>query len=70
MAKPYANLNNDEKILHEGMEAMPLCREHHTECHTIGQQTFLDKYHFDGGVVIDKSIAVVYGLNKRRKKNA
>lgn len=58
-----------EEILHEGMEAMPLCREHHTECHTIGQQTFLDKYHFDGGIVIDKSIAVVYGLNRRKKKN-
>lgn len=60
-----------EEILHEGMEAMPLCREHHQECHMIGQQTFLDKYHFDGGIEIDKSIALVYGLNKKgRKKNA
>ena len=51
-----------EEIIHEGMEAMPLCREHHNECHTIGQQTFLDKYHFDGGIEIDKTICRIYGL--------
>lgn len=57
-----------EEIIHEGMEAMPLCREHHTECHTIGQKTFNEKYHFDSGIEIDHSIAVVYGLNRRNKK--
>lgn len=58
-----------EEIIHEGMEALPLCRAHHQECHTIGQQTFLDKYHFDGGIEIDKTICRIYGL-KRRKNNA
>ena len=58
-----------QEIIHEGMEALPLCREHHDECHTIGQQTFLDKYHFDGGIEIDKTICHIYGL-KRRKENA
>lgn len=24
---------------------LPLCRTHHTESHTIGQETFLEKYH-------------------------
>lgn len=57
-----------DEIIHEGMEAMPLCREHHTECHTIGQKTFNEKYHFDSGIEIDHSIAVVYGLNRRNKK--
>lgn len=58
-----------EEIIHEGMEALPLCREHHQECHTIGQQTFNEKYHFDGGIEIDKTICRIYGL-KRRKKDA
>lgn len=58
-----------DEIIHEGMEALPLCREHHEECHTIGQQTFNDKYHFDGGIEIDKTICRIYGL-KRRKKDA
>lgn len=60
-----------EEIIHEGMEVMPLCREHHTECHQTGQQTFLDKYHFDGGVVLDRTLCRIYGLKKKKeKKNA
>lgn len=58
-----------EEIIHEGMKALPLCREHHQECHTIGQQTFNEKYHFDSGIEIDKTICRIYGL-KRRKKDA
>lgn len=58
-----------DEIIHEGMEALPLCRVHHEECHTIGQQTFNDKYHFDGGIEIDKTICRIYGL-KRRKQDA
>lgn len=52
------------EIVHEGMEAMPLCREHHTEAHTIGQQTFNDKYHFDGGIVLDKTLCRIWKLKK------
>lgn len=57
-----------EEIIHEGMEALPLCREHHQECHTIGQQSFNDKYHFDGGIEIDKTICRIYGLKRRKDK--
>lgn len=58
-----------DEIVHIGMEAMPLCSEHHKEAHRIGQQTFNDKYHFDHGVELDNALAKIYGLN-RRKKNA
>lgn len=56
------------EIIHEGMEAMPLCREHHTECHTIGQITFNDKYHFDGGIVLDKTLYRIWKLKTGGKK--
>ena len=55
-----------EEIVHEGMEAMPLCREHHNECHTIGQKTFNEKYHFDKGIVLDKTLCHIYGLKRRK----
>ena len=58
-----------DEIIHEGMEAMPLCREHHTEAHTIGQKTFEDKYHFDGGIILDKTLCRIYGLKARRGNN-
>lgn len=58
-----------DEIIHEGMEAMPLCREHHTEAHTIGQKTFEDKYHFDSGIILDKTLCRIYGLKARRGNN-
>lgn len=57
-----------EEIIHEGMEAMPLCRVHHTECHTIGQQSFNDKYHFGKGIELDKTLCRIYGVKARRNK--
>lgn len=57
-----------EEIIHEGMEAMPLCREHHTECHTIGQQSFNDKYHFGKGIELDRTLCRIYGVKARRRK--
>lgn len=36
---------NREKISHLGMLILPLCFEHHTEAHTIGDKAFIDKYH-------------------------
>lgn len=36
---------NRQKISHVGMRALPLCREHHTECHTIGDDLFIQRYH-------------------------
>ena len=55
------------EIIHEGLEVMPLCREHHTEIHTIGRDTFMEKYHLPGGIIADKTICKIYGLKKRRK---
>ena len=57
-----------EEIIHEGMEAMPLCRVHHTECHDIGQQSFNDKYHFGKGIELDKTLCRIYGVKARRGK--
>ena len=57
-----------DEIIHEGMEAMPLCREHHTELHTIGQNSFEEKYHLSGGVPIDRTICKIYGLKKIKRR--
>ena len=61
-----------DEIVHEGMEVLPLCREHHTEMHRIGRYTFMDRYHLDGGVPADRSICRLYGLKtmKKAKKTA
>lgn len=59
---------NREEIIHEGMEAMPLCDKHHTEVHTIGQDSFNNKYHLDGGIVLDKTLCRIYRL--KGNKNA
>ncbi len=59
-----------KEICHIGMRALPLCREHHTEIHSIGQEDFLRRYILEP-VKIDERIADVYGLRKksRRKSN-
>lgn len=59
---------NRNEICHIGMEALPLCREHHAEAHTMPDADFFAKYHLDGGIEIDKAIARIYKLG--RKKNA
>lgn len=46
--------NNRKKISHIGMRALPLCRKHHTECHTVGDE-FIEKYHLTP-FVIDKKM--------------
>ena len=56
---------NRDEIIHEGMEVMPLCREHHMEAHTIGRATFEDKYHIHG-IEADKTICRIYGLKRRK----
>ena len=58
------------EIIHEGLEVMPLCREHHTEIHTIGRDSFMEKYHLNGGITADKTICKIYGLKKNRGKSA
>lgn len=57
---------NRDEIIHEGMEVLPLCREHHTEAHTMPDKDFFDRYHLPGGIVADKTICRIYGLRRRR----
>lgn len=56
------------QIIHEGLEVLPLCREHHTEIHTIGKADFLKRYHLNGGIIADKTICRIYGLKQNRRK--
>ena len=55
--------NDRTKISHLGKEVMSLCREHHQEYHNIGNKEFLSKYHFNGGIIADKTICKIYGLH-------
>lgn len=56
--------NDRTEVQHEGREVMSLCREHHTELHTVGKAEFMTKYHLDGGVPCDKTIMKIYGLRR------
>ena len=56
--------NDRTEVQHEGREVMSLCREHHTELHTVGKAEFMKKYHLDGGVPCDKTIMKIYGLRR------
>lgn len=58
-----------DDIIHEGMEALPLAREYHDQAHTMGDRAFLDYYHIDSGIKLDKTLCRIYGL-KARKDNA
>jgi len=55
---------NRKEICHIGMRALPLCREHHTEIHAVGQEDFLRRYIIEP-VRIDERIAKVYRLKAR-----
>ena len=58
-----------DSIIHEGMEVYPLCREHHTEIHTVGKTDFVKKYHLnDHGITADKTICKIYGLKRRKER--
>ena len=59
-----------DEIIHEGMEVMPLCREHHTEIHTIGKADFFKKWHLQGGIECDKTICRIYGLKRSKKSES
>lgn len=53
------------EIIHEGMTVLPLCREHHTEAHTIGRDSFNNRYHIHG-IEADKTICRIYGLKRSK----
>lgn len=61
---------NRDEIIHEGMEVLPLCREHHTEAHTMPDKDFFERYHLPGGIVMDKTLCRLYGLKTKRGKGA
>lgn len=44
--------NNRQKVSHIGKKALPLCRSHHTNCHEIGDDAFIEKYHLTPFTVI------------------
>ena len=56
--------NDRDEVQHEGREVMSLCREHHTEIHTIGYDAFMQKYHLDGGVPADRTIMKIYNWRR------
>ena len=55
--------NDRQEVHHLGRLVMPLCREHHTEIHTIGIETFLSKYHLQA-VNADEAICKKYKLRR------
>lgn len=55
--------NDRQEVHHLGRLVIPLCREHHTEIHTIGIETFLSKYHLQA-VNADESICRKYKLRR------
>lgn len=56
-----------EEIIHEGMEVLPLCREHHREYHDHGYNFFKDKYHIERGIILDKTLCKIYHLKANKK---
>lgn len=57
---------NRNEIIHEGMEVLPLCREHHQEAHTMPDEDFFERYHLTGGIIMDKTLCRLYGLKARK----
>lgn len=56
---------NRNEIIHEGMEALPLCREHHGEVDALGDTEFYEKYHLQGGIKLDKTLCRIYKLKTK-----
>ena len=54
-------------MVHEGMEALPLCRIHHTELHSVGDRTFYRRYHIERGVRLDKELCRIYNLRSNEE---
>lgn len=56
---------NREEIIHEGMETLPVCREHHSLAHVMGERAFKEKYHIPRGIILDKELCKIYGLKTK-----
>lgn len=59
---------NRRTIDQTGMLMEPLCRMHHTECHTMSQKEFDRKYHIEP-VAIDDTLKKVWGFSGKRKRH-
>ena len=58
------HVQSDRKTAHHlGLRAMPLCRMHHGEYHSMGETAFNEKYHIFA-VKIDKEICKLYKLKE------
>ncbi len=50
-----------DKPVHEGLRALPLCREHHIKAHETGREKFLADYHI-GPITLDKALCKKWRL--------
>lgn len=55
---------NRDDIIHEGMQVLSLCREHHTEAHTMPDSEFFDKWHLVS-VEADKTVCKLYHIHPK-----
>lgn len=53
---------NRNDVIHIGLKVLPLCRVHHTEAHTMPDGEFIQRYHVNDGVEVDRTICRIYGL--------
>lgn len=58
---------NRDTIIHEGMEAVALCRKHHAEAHARGK-AFFDDFHIYG-IKLDKYLCQKLNLTKENNSN-
>ena len=52
------------EIIQIGMLVLPLCRQHHTEFHSIGNKSFFEWYHIEP-IKLTKEIGKKYNLTKK-----
>lgn len=56
---------NRLKTSHVGKKALPLCRQHHNECHTTGDTLFIERYHLTP-ITIDEKMEYFIKKGKLR----
>lgn len=57
--------NDRTKVSHVGKRALPLCRQHHTECHSMGDGLFIEQYHLSP-ITIDEKMEYFIKKGKLR----
>lgn len=57
--------NDRTEIAHEGKRALPLCRKHHEECHTMGETAFDSRYHLEP-IRLDKDLCKIYKVKNKK----